>query len=132
MSTNWNHWIRFKLRKNKNIILIKDQLDLHLWKVKEILIKRSLKNLTELKWMEDSCMEALILLLVEYCMSILEYLRFIKKYLPVTNLPPLEIVPPVITNPWFCYFPTTSRFDALTRYVVPLPHAIPKSWRGLL
>lgn len=37
-------------------------------------------------------------LLVEYCMSIQEYLN-IYKNLPVTNLPPLEIVPPVITKP---------------------------------
>lgn len=63
--------------------------------------------------MANNYMEKVANLPVEYYKNIQEYL-FLYVYIPVTNLPPLEIVPPVITNAWLCYFPTTDKFEALT------------------
>ena len=80
---------------------------------------------------EGNCMARQAHLFVECYMNIMECLVQLEK-LPVTNLPPREIVPPVITKAWFASFPMTERFDALTKYVVPFPHAIPKSFKGLL
>jgi hypothetical protein len=44
------------------------------------------------------------------------------------NLPPLDIVQPVITNAWLCYFPTIFKFSVFIMYVDPLPQAIPKTF----
>jgi hypothetical protein len=37
------------------------------------------------------------------------------RIVPVMNLPPREIVPPVITNAWLCYVPAFARLSAWTK-----------------